>query len=142
MAAARRGRIGRWLLLGWMGLVFAFLFLPILVVVIYSFNGGRNLYVWTEFSTFWYGYALDNPRVLSTLSVSLQAALINAVIAVVLGVPAGIALARRKGAWTGQFLLLLLVILGTPELVSAIGQMIWFDRIGLYSGLFRLAMAL
>ena len=60
-----------------MALVFAFLFLPILVVVIYSFNGGRNLYVWTEFSTFWYGYALDNPRVLSTLSVSLQAALIN-----------------------------------------------------------------
>jgi ABC-type spermidine/putrescine transport system permease subunit II len=138
--AARRGGLGRWLLLGWMALVFAFLFLPILVVVIYSFNGGRNLYVWTEFSTFWYGYALDNPRVLSTLSVSLQAALINSVIAVALGVPAGIALARRKGAWTGPFLLLLLVILGTPELVSAIGQMIWFDRIGLYSGLFRLAI--
>ena len=41
--AARRGGLGRWLLLGWMALVFAFLFLPILVVVISSFNGGRNL---------------------------------------------------------------------------------------------------
>lgn len=134
------GRIGRWALLGWLGLVFAFLFLPILVVVVYSFNGGRNLYVWTEFDTFWYGYALGNPRVLGTLAVSLQAALINSVIAVALGVPAGMALARRKGNWTGPFLVLLFVILGTPELVSAIGQMIWFDRIGLYDGLMRLAI--
>lgn len=130
----------RILLLAWTALVFLFLFLPIFVVVLYSFNGGRNLYVWTEFSTRWYAAALDSPRVLSALSVSLQSALINAVIAVSLGVPAGIALARRKGAWTGPYLLLLFIVLGTPELVSAIGQMIWFDRIGLYDGLLRLSI--
>jgi ABC-type spermidine/putrescine transport system permease subunit II len=123
-----------------MVLVFAFLFLPIFVVVLYSFNGGRNLYIWTEFSTYWYAAAFDNPRVLSALGVSLKAAAINAVIAVALGVPAGMALARRKGKWTGPFLILLFVILGTPELVSAIGQMIWFDRIGLYDGLIRLSI--
>ena len=87
----------RIVLLAWMALVFAFLFLPIFVVVLYSFNGGRNLYVWTEFSPYWYGEALSNPRVVSALVVSLEAALINAAIAVSLGVPAGIALARRKG---------------------------------------------
>jgi ABC-type spermidine/putrescine transport system permease subunit II len=131
---------GRIAALTWMALVFAFLFLPILVVVLYSFNGGRNLYIWTEFSTYWYGAAFDNPRVLSALGVSLKAAAINAAIAVALGVPAGMALARRKGRWTGPFLILLFVILGTPELVSAIGQMIWFDRIGLYDGLMRLSI--
>jgi ABC-type spermidine/putrescine transport system permease subunit II len=131
---------GRIAALTWMALVFAFLFLPILVVVLYSFNGGRNLYIWTEFSTYWYGAAFDNPRVLSALGVSLKAAAINAAIAVALGVPAGMALARRKGQWTGPFLILLFVILGTPELVSAIGQMIWFDRIGLYDGLMRLSI--
>jgi ABC-type spermidine/putrescine transport system permease subunit II len=131
---------GQAAMLVWMALVFAFLFLPIFVVVLYSFNGGRNLYIWTEFSPYWYAAALDNPRVLSALAVSLKAALINAAIAVALGVPAGIALARRKGRWTGPFLALLFVILGTPELVSAIGQMIWFDRIGLYNGLIRLSI--
>jgi putrescine transport system permease protein len=130
-----RDRTARTLLLSWTTLVFLFLFLPILVVVIYSFNGGRNLYIWTEFSTDWYGRALASPRVTGALLVSLKAALINAVIAVSLGVPAGIAL-----AWTGPFLALLFVILGTPELVSAIGQMIWLDRIGLYNGLLRLAV--
>jgi len=125
---------------GWTALVFAFLFLPILVVVVYSFNGGRNLYIWTEFSTDWYIRAIDSPRVVSALAVSLKAATINALIAVALGVPAGIALARRKGRWTAPFLVLLFVILGTPELVSAIGQMIWLDRLGLYDGLLRLAV--
>ena len=116
----------RIVLLVWTALVFAFLFLPIFVVVLYSFNGGRNLYIWTEFSMRWYGAALDNPRVLSALSVSLKTAITAA--------------ARRKGAWTGPFLVLLFIVLGTPELVSAIGQMIWFDRIGLYDGLLRLSI--
>jgi ABC-type spermidine/putrescine transport system permease subunit II len=138
--ARARDRTARMLLLSWTTLVFLFLFLPILVVVIYSFNGGRNLYIWTEFSADWYGRALASPRVTGALLVSLKAALINAIIAVSLGVPAGIALARRKGRWTGPFLALLFVILGTPELVSAIGQMIWLDRIGLYNGLLRLAV--
>jgi putrescine transport system permease protein len=135
-----QSRLSRAALLSWATIVFVFLFLPILVVVIYCFNGGRNLYIWTEFSPDWYGRALASPRVTSALLVSLKAALINAAIAVSLGVPAGIALARRKGKWTGPFLALLFIILGTPELVSAIGQMIWFDRIGLYDGLLRLAI--
>jgi ABC-type spermidine/putrescine transport system permease subunit II len=139
-ATRRRGGTARMAFLAWTVLVFLFLFLPILIVVIYSFNGGRNLYIWTEFSTDWYGRALASPRVVSALAVSLKAAAINAVIAVALGVPAGIALARRKGRWTVPFVALLFVILGTPELVSAIGQMIWFDRIGLYDGLLRLAV--
>ena len=133
-------RYGRIILLAWMVAIFIFLFLPIAVIVIYSFNGGRNLYVWTEWSTRWYGAAIDNPRVLNALRVSVQTALINAVIAVSLGVLAGLALARRKGRWTAPYLGLIFVILGIPELVSAIGQMIWFDRIGLFNGIARLSI--
>ncbi len=132
--------IGRLLLLGWLAAVFVFLFLPIAVIIIYSFNGGRNLYVWTEWSTHWYGAIFDNPRATGALLVSLQTAAINAVIAVAFGVPAGITLARRKGSWTGPYLALIFIILGIPELVSAIGQMIWLDRIGLFDGIARLSI--
>jgi ABC-type spermidine/putrescine transport system permease subunit II len=124
----------------WIALVFVFLFLPIAVIVIYSFNGGRNLYVWTELSSRWYGAALDNPRALSALAVSVKAALLNSVIAGLLGVPAGIALARRKGVWAVPYLALIFVVLGTPELVSAIGQMIWLDRLGIFDGVARLSI--
>jgi ABC-type spermidine/putrescine transport system permease subunit II len=123
-----------------MALVFLFLFLPIIIIVIYSFNGGRNLYVWTELSARWYGVAINNPRVLGALGVSLKVAALNALIAVLLGVLAGVTLARRKGPWTAPYLALILVILGTPELVSAIGQMIWFDRIGIFDGIARLSI--
>ncbi|MFN4141348.1 ABC transporter permease [Aestuariivirga sp.] len=132
--------LGRVLLIGWMAAVFVFLFLPIAVIIIYSFNGGRNLYVWTEWSARWYGAVFDNPRATGALLVSLQTAFINAIIAVSLGVLAGLALARRKGRWTGPYLILIFVILGIPELVSAIGQMIWFDRIGLFHGIARLSI--
>lgn len=132
--------LARTALLVWTALMFLFLFLPIFVIVIYSFNGGRNLYVWTEWSAHWYAEALGNSRAIGALWVSLQTALANAVIAVVLGVFAGIALARRKGAWTGPYLALIFVILCIPELVSAIGQMIWLDRIGLFNGLARLSI--
>lgn len=131
---------GRVLLLLWMAVIFVFLFLPIAVIVIYSFNGGRNLYVWTEWSAHWYAEAIDNPRALGALSVSIRTAVINAVIAVAFGVFAGIALARRKGRWTGPYLGLIFVILGIPELVSAIGQMIWFDRLGIFDGIVRLSI--
>ena len=77
--------LARTALLVWTALMFLFLFLPIFVIVIYSFNGGRNLYVWTEWSAHWYAEALGNSRAIGALWVSLQTALANAVIAVVLG---------------------------------------------------------
>lgn len=130
----------RAILLAWTALVFAFLFLPIAVIIIYSFNDGRNLYVWAGWSVRWYEAAMHNSRVLDALQVSINAALINAVIAVMLGVPTGIALARRKGRWTRPTLILIVIIVGIPELVSAIGQMIWLDRLGIFHGLGRLAI--
>ena len=57
-----------------------------------------------------------------------------------LSVSAGIALARRKGRWTIPYLALIFVILGIPELVSAIGQMIWLDRLGIFNGITRLSI--
>jgi ABC-type spermidine/putrescine transport system permease subunit II len=131
---------GRLASLTWVTLILLFLFLPIAVIVLYSFNGGRNLYIWTEFSTRWYSAAIDNPRILDALGVSLRTAAFNAVIATVLGVFAGIALARRKGAWTPPYLALIFVVLCTPELVSAIGQMIWFDELGILNGIARLSI--
>lgn len=132
--------LARAALVAWMIAVLFFLFVPIVVIIVYSFNGGRNLYVWTEWSSRWYAAAVDNPRVLNALRVSVQTALVNAVIAVCLGVPAGIALARRRGAWTFPYLALIFVILGIPELVSAIGQMIWLDRLGIFNGIARLSI--
>jgi len=118
-----------------------FLFVPIFVVIVYSFNGGRVLYVWTSWSAKWYEAALNSPRSLDALMISVETALISAAVATLLGLLAGVTLARRAGFWRIPFGVLVLIVLGTPELVSAVGQMVLLDRLGIYDGLARISMA-
>jgi putrescine transport system permease protein len=154
-AVAGSRRVGRRdpvnILLGvWGVAAFVFLFLPILMIVIYSFNDGRALVVWREFGLRPYLDALDNPTIRNSLFTSIRAALGAALIATVCGSLAGIALARRPGKWTIAFLALLFLVLVTPEIVDAISLLIWYVRIGgpfgpdndiLNYGLFRLWVA-
>ena len=112
-------------------LVYIFLFTPILVVVVYSFNRGRFLVNWDGFGTNWYGTALENEGIQRALTTSLRVAAANSVVAVVLGTMAGIALARRSGKWSRPFLILVFLILVAPEIVDAISYLIFFVRINL-----------
>jgi ABC-type spermidine/putrescine transport system permease subunit II len=114
----------------WGVLVFIFLFLPIVMIVIYSFNDGRALVVWNEFGLKAYTDALNNPTIRSAIFTSIRAAAGAAVIATIIGSLAGIALARRPGKWTIVFLALVFLVLVTPEIVDAIALLIWYVRIG------------
>jgi putrescine transport system permease protein len=117
-------------LLLWGIAVFVFLFLPIVMIVIYSFNDGRALVVWNQFGLGAYSRAVSNPTIRNAIYTSLRAALGAALIATVIGSLAGIALARRPGRWTVGFLALLFLVLVTPEIVDAISLLIWYVRIG------------
>ena len=83
---------------------FAFLYVPILSLIVYSFNKSRLVTVWAGFSTVWYGRLLDNNQVLDAAWLSLKIAAINATGAVILGTLAGLALARF-GKFRGRTLL-------------------------------------
>lgn len=124
----------------WAVVVFAFLYLPILFVVLYSFNRGRFLLNWRGFGANWYQEALQNADIRGTLTTSLLVGVLSALVAVVLGSFAGTALARRGGRWTRPFLLLVFLILVTPEIVDGIAYLIWFVRLDLGSGLLRLVI--
>jgi putrescine transport system permease protein len=117
-------------LLLWGVAVFVFLFLPIAMIVIYSFNDGRALVVWNQFGLGAYSRAVSDPTIRNAIYTSLRAALGAALIATVIGSLAGIALARRPGRWTVGFLALLFLVLVTPEIVDAISLLIWYVRIG------------
>jgi ABC-type spermidine/putrescine transport system permease subunit II len=117
-------------LLLWGIAVFVFLFLPIAMIVIYSFNVGRALVVWHQFGFGAYSRAVSNPTIRNAIYTSLRAARGAALIATVIGSLAGIALARRPGRWTVGFLALLFLVLVTPEIVDAISLLIWYVRIG------------
>ena len=73
---------------------FAFLYIPIVSLIVYSFNSSRLVTVWGGFSTKWYGALLRNDQILNAAFLSLKVAAISATLAVVLGTLAGLVLAR------------------------------------------------
>ncbi len=113
----------------WAILVYAFLFLPIVIIVIYSFNSGRALESWSSFGTNWYRSLVDNPVIRKSVITSLKVAVGATIISTILGSLAGIALARRPGKWVVIFMGLVFLVLVTPEIVDAISLLIWYVRI-------------
>lgn len=113
---------------GILGLLF--LFFPIIVIVVFSFNSGRTLQSFEGFSTEPYTAALANPAITNAITVSLISATGTAVVATLLGTFAGIALTRRAGRWAPGLLILLGLVMVTPEIVSAISLLPWFVTLG------------
>ena len=106
---------------------FAFFYIPILSMIVYSFNASRLATVWGGFSTKWYVSLLSNDQVIEALILSLQIAVVSATIATILGTMAGIALARFT-KFRGRVLFSGLVTapLIMPEVITGISSLIFF----------------
>ena len=106
---------------------FAFFYIPILSMIVYSFNASRLATVWGGFSTKWYVSLLSNDKVWEALLLSLKIALVSATIATILGTMAGIALARfTKFRGRTLFSGLVTAPLIMPEVITGISMLIFF----------------
>ncbi len=133
--------MGRRLVAGWAALVYAFLYLPILIVVIYAFNGGRQVLNWEGFSTKWFGEALSDPTITEPLKNSLVIGVSNALIACVLGTALALALPRMRPFARIPFDALVYMTLVTPEIVFGISALIFFVQAGIPLGLETILIA-
>jgi spermidine/putrescine transport system permease protein len=114
------------LLAGNAWLVFAFLYLPILLLVVLSFNDNRLVGVWTEPSLRWYRALVSDRAVLGALRNSLVVAVISTVVSTVLGTAAGLSLERfrYRGQRAFDGLLYLPVII--PDVTMAVMLLLFF----------------
>jgi putrescine transport system permease protein len=106
---------------------FAFFYVPILSMIIYSFNTSRLATVWGGFSTKWYVSLWSNAKVIEALMLSLKIALISATIATILGTMAGITMVRM-GKFRGRTLFsgLITAPLIMPEVITGVSSLIFF----------------
>lgn len=106
---------------------FAFLYVPIGLLMFYSFNASKLVTVWGGFSTKWYGALLENQQILGAAWLSLKVAALSATIAVVLGTLAGLVLARF-GPFRGRTLLsgLTTAPLVMPEVITGLSLLLLF----------------
>ncbi len=123
--AARMERIGDRATRAYTVLVFAFLFLPILIVVIYSFNAGRHVTDLKGFSTQWYASAWSDRFLMNALRNSLTIAGITAVLATVMGTASALAMDRlgRRSRWLIELLTYVAIIV--PGIVIGIATLIF-----------------
>jgi putrescine transport system permease protein len=121
---------------------FAFLYLPILLLVIYSFNESRLVTVWGGFSTKWYVALLQNEAMLDAAWVTLRVAFLSATVATVLGTMAAIALTRR-GRFFGRTLFTGMVMapLVMPEVITGLSLLLLFVAIGFDRGFWTVTLA-
>jgi putrescine transport system permease protein len=121
---------------------FAFLYLPIALLVVYSFNASRLVTVWGGFSTRWYGELLRNEALMSAAWVTLRVGLLSAAVATLLGTLAALALVRY-GRFRGRVLFTGMVYapMVMPEVITGLSLLLFFVAIGLDRGLSTIALA-
>ncbi|MEM9228449.1 MAG: ABC transporter permease subunit [Pseudomonadota bacterium] len=109
------------------GFGFVFLYVPIVSLVIFSFNESQLVTVWGGFSTKWYGELFRDPQILGAAWISLQVGVVSATLAVVLGTLAAYVLVRIGGFWGRPVLRgMTTAPLVMPEVITGLSLLLLF----------------
>lgn len=121
---------------------FAFLYLPIVILIIFSFNASKLVTVWGGFSTQWYSSLFRNQGFLDAAWVTIRVGVISATVATVLGTLAALALTRYT-RFRGRVLFSGMVFapLVMPEVITGLSLLLLFVAIGLDRGLLTVTLA-
>ena len=106
---------------------YAFLYIPLISVVVYSFNDSRLATVWGGFSTRWYGELFRNEQILDALFLSMKIAVTSATLATIFGTMAGLVLARF-GRFKGRTLFSGMIFspMVMPEVITGLSLLLMF----------------
>ena len=121
-------RIGNWLLGGNAALVFGFLYLPVIILIIFSFNNTRSVAVFTGFSTEWYSSLAQNRDLLDAARNSLLVGLITTIVATVIGTLTALAMERYRFRLRTAFDANLYLPIVIPEIVMGISLLLFFNQ--------------
>ncbi len=120
----------------------AFLYAPIVLLVIYSFNASKLVTVWGGWSAKWYGELLHDQALLDAAWVTLRVALLSATVATVLGTMAAVALVRF-GRFKGRSLFsgMIYAPLVMPDVITGLSLLLLFVSLNLARGFWTITLA-
>ncbi|AUN09550.1 spermidine/putrescine ABC transporter permease [Clostridium botulinum] len=122
-------------------LVYAFLYLPIIVLIVFSFNKSKLNATFTGFTLDWYKNLINNTQILEALKNSLVIAFISTFFAVIIGTLAAIGMYRYKFKGKGAMEGLLYIPVVIPEIVMGISMLAFFSSLNLPAGIITLILA-
>ncbi|EAP78193.1 MULTISPECIES: ABC transporter permease [Roseovarius] len=121
---------------------FAFLYLPMVILVVYSFNASKLVTVWGGFSTRWYGELMRNEAFLDAAWVTVKVAVMSSTLATILGTMAAYVLVRA-GRFAGRTLFsgMIYAPLVMPEVITGLSLLLLFIGIGMDRGVMTIVLA-
>jgi spermidine/putrescine transport system permease protein len=139
----RSGRFGDRLLKGYVWLILAWLFLPIVVMIVFGFNDtqSKSNVTWQGFTLKWWGRLGDYPDLTTAVFNSLKIAVISVVITTVIGTFMGLALGRYRFRGQGATNLVLFAAIASPELVMGASLLSLFVSSGVQTGFVTVIIA-
>ena len=121
---------------------FAFLYVPIWLLVLYSFNASRLVSVWGGFSTKWYASLFQNDQLVAAALMSLKVALMSACLATLLGTLAALALARHgRFAGRNMFTAMIYAPMVMPEVIIGLALLLLFVSLDIERGFCTVVIA-
>jgi spermidine/putrescine transport system permease protein len=126
-SGSRTRGLGRGLLTANAGLVLAFFYAPIVLLIVYSFSADRNVGRWGGFTTAWYGDLAANEGIQDAIWVSLRVAAVSTIVAVVLGSLSALALERFRFRGQRAFDALLYLPIIIPDVTMAVMMLLFYS---------------
>lgn len=133
--------MSRWLPRAYLVLVYLALYIPIAVLVVFSFNDGRTGYRWGGFTWRWYESLFNNDAMMKALWNSLWLAVSAATLSTLIGALTALALHRYRFRGKQALRGMLFVVMMSPEIVLAISLLSLFLLLGMQLGYFSLLLA-
>lgn len=122
-------------------LVFIFLYAPIFVLIIFSFNEGKTRGSWDGFSLEWYRLLLEDQEILSAIGNTFLVAIITTVVSTIIGTLGAIGISSYGRKFRTIILGLNQIPVINPDIVMAVGLMVLFRTLNMEFGLFTLTLA-
>lgn len=119
------------------GIIFTFLYAPIVVLIVYSFNNSTHRVRWGGFTFKWYGELFHNELIMEALWVTLQIAVLSAIIATVIGTLAAMGIYRMNGKLRNLMMGINNIPMVNPEIVTGISMMLMFVAVYRATGFLR-----
>ncbi len=125
----------------YLGLVLLFLYAPIIVLMVYSFNASKSRAVWQGFTFDWYRQLFSNEAIMSALYTTLLCGFLAAFVATVIGTSAAYGLGRGKRTGSALVLSIAYIPMLNAEIVTGVSLMLLFTFLGLDLGFFTMLIS-
>lgn len=122
-------------------LIYAFLYIPIVMLIVFSFNDSKYRGNWSGFTTKWYAELFSDPEILSVIYTTFLVATVSALASAVIGTVTAIGIDRLKPKYKAWFINLSYIPMISPDIVIGISLLTLFVMVKLPQGMFSLILA-